>query len=123
MRISDWSSDVCSSDLDMLRPPGIVVIAPGIGAGLDGDEAVAALVVGDGAAIAGEIRIERRVVLVDGVAVTAGRIGLPQFDQRARHRPDVFVEHTPASAHALPVTARKSVAMGKSVSLCRTFVV
>src|SRR3546814_4867877 len=96
MRISDWSSDVCSSDMDMLRPPGIVVIAPRIGAGLDGDEAVAALVVGDGAAIAGEIRIERRVMLVDGVAVTAGRIGLPQFDERARHRPTVFVEHTTA---------------------------
>src|SRR3546814_14823529 len=40
-------------------------------------------------------------MLVDGVAVTAGRIGLPQFDERARHRPTVFVEHTTAQDHAL----------------------
>src|SRR3546814_16082068 len=35
MRISDWSSDVCSSDLDMAAAPGEVFPAAGTAAGTD----------------------------------------------------------------------------------------
>ena len=80
-------------EVDMGRPPGVVVIAPGIGAGLDGDEAVIALRVRLGAAGAGKIRIERRGMLIDDMHVTAAGIGLPQFDQRVRHAAAVFIEH------------------------------
>ena len=47
-------------EVDVRRPPGVVVVAPRIRAGLDRHEPVAAVVVGDGAAGAGEVRIERR---------------------------------------------------------------
>ena len=69
------------------------MITPGVGAGLDGDEAVIAFRVGLRAAGAGEIRIERRGMLVDGVDVAAAGIGLPQLDQRVRHAAAVFIKH------------------------------
>ena len=62
-----------------------VVVPPRIGAGLDGDEAVAALGIGDGASGAGEIRVERGRVLVDDVDVAPGGVRLPDLDQRVRH--------------------------------------
>ena len=88
-------------EVDVRRPPGIVVIAPRIGAGLDGDEFVIAVLVGHGAAGAGEIRIERRRVLIDDMDVAAGGIGLPDFDQRIRHRARVLVEHMAVHDDAL----------------------
>src|SRR6185437_8319865 len=49
-------------EMDVRGTPGVVVIAPGIGARLDGQEGIASLVVGHGAPVAVEIGIERRVV-------------------------------------------------------------
>ena len=65
----------------------------GYGPGLDRDEAVAPLVVGDAAPDAGEVRVERRRVAVPAVAVAAGGVGLPDLDQRVAERPPVAVEH------------------------------
>jgi hypothetical protein len=73
--------------VNVVRPPGIVVIAPRIRAGLDGQEAVAAGFVGRAAAAAEEIRVERSLVLVGLVDVAAGRIRLPDLDQRVADRP------------------------------------
>ena len=42
---------------------------------------------------AGEMRIERRLVLVLGVSVAAGGIRLPNFDHGVGNRAAVFVEH------------------------------
>src|SRR3546814_7782576 len=69
MRSSDWSSDVCSSDLATLRLPGI---------GGDAREAVAALAVGLG----GDQRSGHRL------GVVSGRSGRRQHlhDQRFRGR-------------------------------------
>src|SRR5581483_12501765 len=66
----------------MRRPPRIGVVPPRIGTRRDGGERVVAVAVGDGAAGAGEVRVERRRVAVDGVDVAAGGIGLPDLDQR-----------------------------------------
>ena len=71
-------------EVDVRRSPGVLVVAPRVGAGLDRDEAVAALVVGEAAAGAGEVRVERRRVLVDLVRVAAGRVRLPDLDERVR---------------------------------------
>ena len=73
----------------------------GIGAGLDRDEAIAAVVVGDGAAAAGEVRIERRRVLVDPMAIATGRVGLPDLDQRVANGAAVAPEHATADDDAL----------------------
>ena len=60
-------------EVDVRGPPGVVVVAPRVGARLDGDEPVAAVVVGEAAAGAGEVGVERRGVLVAQVGVAARR--------------------------------------------------
>jgi hypothetical protein len=70
---------------------GIRVVPPRIRPRADRDEAVAALRVGERPAGAVEVRVERRVVLVDGVPIAARGVRLPQLDQRARERPSVLV--------------------------------
>src|SRR6185312_1951820 len=78
-------------EMNMVRPPGIRGVGPRVGAGPDGDEAVAALRVGEHAARPTEILIEWRVVGVAGMLVAAGAVGLPNLDHRVRHRPAVLV--------------------------------
>jgi len=80
--------------------PGVVVIAPGIFAGLDGDETVAALVVGEGVAAAGEVGVERGLMLIAAVKITAGGVGLPEFDEGVRDRAAVFIEDAAADDDA-----------------------
>ena len=78
--------------VDVRRAPGVVVIPPRVGAGLDGDEFVPTVRVRHGAARAGEIGIEGRRVLVLRVAIAAGGVGLPHFKQGAGHRTGIFVK-------------------------------
>src|ERR1017187_6900286 len=87
--------------MDVIRPPGIAMIAPRVSAGLHRDEFVVALLVGEGAARSGEIRIERRRMLIDIVHVTAAGIGLPDFHQCFGHRALVLVEYTAVHDDAL----------------------
>ena len=47
-------------EVDVRGPPGVGVVAPRVGAGLDRDERVAALGVGHAAPDAGEVRVQRR---------------------------------------------------------------
>src|SRR5437899_348971 len=70
------------------------MITPRIGSGFDRQEPVAAVIVGHRAAGAGEIRIEGRRVVVDGMRVPSGRIALPDLNQRTANGAGVFIEHT-----------------------------
>lgn len=79
--------------MDVFGPPGVVMIAPGIRTGLDGDEAVVALAVRDATSRPGEIGVQGRVVLIDLMDITPGGVALPNFDQRVGHRPAVLVGH------------------------------
>ena len=65
--------------------------APRVRARLDAHEPVAALVVRQAAAGAGEVRVERGRVLVAVVEVAAGGVRLPDLDQRRADRPAVAV--------------------------------
>src|SRR5213595_1478642 len=49
-------------EVDMRWPPGVGVVSPGVGAGMDGDEAVVSAGIGEAAPSAGEVRIQRRIV-------------------------------------------------------------
>lgn len=80
--------------------PGVMVIGPRIGAGLDGNETVAAVVVGEHAAATSEIGIERGVVLIVLVQIAARGVGLPDFDERVAHRAAVFVDDAAADDDA-----------------------
>src|SRR5262249_15038361 len=88
-------------EVDVRRAPGVLVVPPRVRARLDGDEAVAALTVGEAPAGAGEVRVERRGVLVDLVSVPSGGVRLPDLDERAAQRPSFLVEHTPLDDDSL----------------------
>src|SRR5262249_59915542 len=87
--------------MDVIGPPGIGMVAPGIGARFDRNEAVATLGIGEDAAGAVEIGIERRVVLVAVDLVAAGGIGLPDLDHGVRDGAAVLVDDAPGDDDAL----------------------
>ena len=77
----------------MGRAPGVQVVLPRVGAGLDGGEAVGAVGAGDAAADAGEVGVQRCRVLVPLVDVAAGGVRLPDLHQLAGDGTAVAVEH------------------------------
>src|ERR1700682_4022843 len=101
--------------MNMRGPPGVGMIAPRIGAGFHGDEFVATLGVGQRAAGAGEIRIERRRMLVAMMDITAGGVRLPDFHEGARYRTAVFVEH--ASRDDNPLALRLALVLAGKVGI------
>jgi hypothetical protein len=103
--------------VDVGRPPGVVVVAPGIGAGLDGDELVVAVGIRDAAAGAGEVGIERRGMLVDDVDVAARRIALPDLDEGMRYGTAGLVEQAALDDDAL--AERLAGVLGGEVGLLR----
>src|SRR5215469_1611391 len=84
------------------RAPGVVVVAPGIFAGTDGDETIVTVCVGQCVAAASEIGVERRVVLIHFVLVTPCGVRLPNFHHGVRGGSPVFIENPPANDDALP---------------------
>lgn len=77
------------------------MIAPGISAGLDGDEAIAAIGIRERSARASKIRIERRGVLILHMQISPGGVSLPDFDQGVRNGASIFIEHTAGDEDAL----------------------
>ena len=65
------------------------------------------LCVGDAAADAGEVRVQRRGVLVDHVAVAAGGVALPDLDQRVGHGATAALAHATVDDDALAHAARR----------------
>ena len=104
-------------EVDVRRPPGVVVVAPRVRARLDGRERVAAVVVGEAAADADEVRVERRRVLVALVDVAPGRVGLPDLDELVAYRPAVAVEDAPGHLH--PLADRLAAVLDGQVGLER----
>ena len=88
-------------EVNVVRAPAVGVVLPRVGPRLDGQEAVAAVLVGQAAPGAEEVRVERRVVLVGLVHVAPGRVGLPDLDQGVRRGPAVLVQHPPGDDDAL----------------------
>src|SRR6202043_3980486 len=88
-------------EMDVVRPPGIVMVAPGIGAGLDRLEAIVPLGIAEHPADAAEMRVERRVVLVALVVIAPGRVGLPDLDHRVGDALSVLVEDRAGDDDAL----------------------
>src|SRR5215470_4838548 len=76
-------------------PPGVRVIAPRIGARLDGNETVIAVIVRHRTSGAGEVRVKWGWVIVVVVPIAARCVALPQLDERVGNRAGIFV-HNPA---------------------------
>src|SRR5690242_1623384 len=85
----------------MRRTPPGVLHRNGVGAGLYGEEGIAALLVGPHAPVADEVRVERRVALVDRVVVATRRVRLPELDDGPAHWPPVLVEDAARQVHEL----------------------
>ena len=85
----------------MRGPPRVAVVLPRIGPRLDRGEPVVAVVVGQAAADAGEVRVDRRGMLVALVDVAPGGVGLPDLDELAAHRPAVAVDDPAGDHHPL----------------------
>ena len=82
--------------MDVSGTPGVVMIFPGICAGANRDESIVALIVGECVTAAGEIGIQRSIVLIHFVKVATGCIGLPDFDERVGQRAGVFIQDAAA---------------------------
>src|SRR5207247_10958671 len=67
-------------EVDVRRPPGVVVVAPRVRARLDGDEAVFAAVVGEASARTREVGVEWRRMFVARVEVPASGVRLLDLD-------------------------------------------
>ena len=76
------------------------MISPGVRAGTDGREAIAALGVRKRMSKTGEVRVERRVMLIVFVEIAAGRVGLPHFHESVRDGVTVFITHDTADDDA-----------------------
>src|SRR5579864_2438406 len=74
------------------RTPCILMVLPGIGARFDGNEAIAPTLISKGAAGAGKVRIQRRRMVIAIVAVAAGGIGLPNFNQCVRNWATIIIQ-------------------------------
>src|SRR5918997_1953506 len=81
--------------------PGVVVVTPRVGAGLERNEPVTTVVVGEAPARAGEVGVQRRRVPVALMNVAPGGVGLPDLYQAASHGPSVAVEYAPGDDNSL----------------------
>src|SRR5256886_13853007 len=79
--------------MNVSRPPCIGMILPGIGARSSDLEAIHAVLVREAAAVAEEVGIQRRVVLIHAVPVPAGGVGLPDLNERVGQRRPALVEY------------------------------
>ncbi len=89
-------------EVDVRGPPGVGVVPPRVRAGLDRRERVAAVRVGQRAPDPDEAGVERSRPLVAEVAVAARGVGLPDLQQRVRHRPAAAVADLPEHDDPLP---------------------
>src|ERR1700682_5657884 len=101
--------------MDVSWAPGVLMVAPGVSAGLDGDETISPLVVGQAAAGAGEIRVERRGVVIRRVNISPGGVGLPHLDQRGADWVPIAVDD--AAANHDPLAERLSIVLPRQVSV------
>src|SRR5712692_567718 len=101
-------------EMNVRRPPGVVMISPRIFARLNRDEPISAFAVSERVSAASKIRIEGSIVLVDFVQVTSRGVGLPDFDECVRNRPAVFIQHP--SAHDDPFAERLTGMLPRQVA-------
>jgi hypothetical protein len=88
-------------EVDVRGPPGVGVVAPGVGARLDGGERVPALIIRQASAHAREVRVQRGRVLVALVRVPARGVGLPDLHQLPGDRAALPVQDAAGDGDAL----------------------
>src|SRR5579863_9175942 len=87
--------------MDVSWSPGVRVVLPRIRSRTNRQEPIDAIFVRQTAAHAEKVRIEWPRPLIPFVQVTTRGIGLPDFQERIRHRNPTVVKHTPGHNNAL----------------------
>ena len=77
----------------MRRAPVVWPVAPRVGPWLDSAKAVITFTVGQGAAHAAEVWVQRRQVAVVLVTIPTACVGLPDFHQGMRNRLAILIAH------------------------------
>src|SRR5918996_6414754 len=105
--------------MNVRRSPRVRMVQPGIGARLNRQEAIFTLLTGHAASGTDKIRVQRRIVLIHFMMVTAGCIRLPDLDQRVGYGSLVLVQHPPDDDKPLAhgFGARPGIAREITVSL------
>src|ERR1700724_4045353 len=81
--------------MDVGRTPCVVMIEPRVRTWFYCHKTICTIFVRQSASGSSEIRIQRRGMMVAHMDVPAGRVGLPDLHQSARHRATITVKHTP----------------------------
>ena len=68
--------------------------------GLDGYKAVEAILIGQGPSCPGEVRVERRGMVISRVRVSSRCIRLPYLNQAIRNRVAITVQHSSSDNNA-----------------------
>src|SRR5580692_3107957 len=85
------------------RAPGIVMIAPRVGARLYAREAVAALVIGQRPSSTHKIWVNGSRMIIDNMSIAASGVCLPDFDECIAQRPSAFIEHAARDDDSFPL--------------------
>ena len=93
--------------VNVVGTPCVVVIPPRISSRFDGVKFIISFRISHAASCTQEIRIKWRIVFVYFMYIPAGRIGLPDFNERIRNRLPVFVHYL--SMHHDSFTQRLTV--------------
>src|SRR5215469_4626907 len=107
-------------EMDVSRPPRIVMIAPRVCAGLDSCKGVPAITIGSQTSATAKVWIKRRVMLIGGVCVTACRIRLPDFDQGSADRTAVFINHPATDDDSF--AEWRAAMLARQIALARAYV-
>src|SRR5579862_7550777 len=88
--------------MNMSGPPGVRVVVPGIRSRLDRNETIVTVLVSEGPACTGKVRIKRGWMIVSLMEVAAPRVCLPDLDQHIPQWPAVVANHPPRDDDSLP---------------------
>src|SRR4030095_8595037 len=102
-------------EVDVCRAPSVAVVLPWVRPRLDRRKPVGPVIPGQAPADSGEVRINRRRMLVALVQVPAAGVGLPDLYQLTADRPTISVQH-PAGDDD-PLSNRLTAVLDRQVGL------
>src|SRR4029453_11670413 len=102
-------------EVDMCRAPGVAVVLPWVRPRLDRRKPVGPVISGQTPADSGEVRVDRRRMLVTFVQVSAAGVGLPDLYQLTADRPTISVQ--PPAGDDDPLSNRLTAVLDRQIGL------
>ncbi len=101
----------------MRRSPGIGMVAPRVSARTYRHKSIKTIVIGERSTGTGEVRVQRRIMLIALMPVTTRSIGLPHLDQGIRYGAAILVHHT--TAHQDALSQRLTIMLPREIGIRR----